>query len=200
MPPVASPETICWMRMSILVGGERAPLLPQAPPPLRDARWSVHRSALGWLIRRFVGWSMLVVGCPWVCSVVLGCPWWRALVPGRACWGSVAEVGAADGVVLLEVGGRARHDDAAGLEEVGVVGQVEGHRRVLLHEQDAHPLLLVDRAHDAEDLPDHQRGQAERGLVQQQQAGAGHERARDRQHLLLAARQRARLLPPPLGE
>jgi hypothetical protein len=39
-----------------------------------------------------------------------------------------------------------------------------------------------------------QRRQAEGGLVQQQQARAQHQRARDRQHLLLAAGQRAGLL------
>src|SRR5260370_41171084 len=43
MRAVARPETICWIRMSILSGGERAPLLPHAPPPFRD---SCYRSAL----------------------------------------------------------------------------------------------------------------------------------------------------------
>src|SRR5260370_33029535 len=65
MPPVASPETICWIRMSILIGGERAPLLPQAPPPLRDSRCAVHLLVLWWLIwpastyhRWVFGWFM----------------------------------------------------------------------------------------------------------------------------------------------
>src|SRR5258707_2182829 len=173
MPPVASPETTCWIMMSILSGGERAPLLPHAPPPLRslrrDSRWLVHRSVFGALINWFIG-------------------------------PSVSEIGAADGVVLFELGGGSRHHDPAGLEEVGVVGEVEGHRRVLLHQEDAHALLRVDRPQDAEDLRDHEGGQAERGLVEQEQGGAGHERPGDRQHLLLAPRERARLLSAPLGE
>src|SRR6202040_4264030 len=121
MPPVASPETICWIRMSILSGGERAPLLPHAPPPLRGSRGSAHRSVFGTffgrVVDRFVNWF---------------------IEP------SVSEIGAADGGVLFELGGGARHPDPAGLEEVGVVGEVEGHRRILLHQEDAHPLLLVD--------------------------------------------------------
>src|SRR5258705_8251259 len=99
MPPVASPETICWMRMSILSGGERAPLLPHAPPPLRslrrDSRWLAHRSAFGALINWFIE-------------------------------PSVSEIGAADGAVLFAVRARARHHDPAGLEEVGPVSEAAG--------------------------------------------------------------------------
>ena len=42
-----------------------------------------------------------------------------------------------------------------------------------------------------EDVLDDQRRKAERRLVEQQQARLAHQRARDRQHLLLAARQGA---------
>ena len=94
----------------------------------------------------------------------------------------------------------ARHDDAAGLEHVGVVGELERQRRVLLDQQHAHLLLLVDAAHDAEDLLHDQRRQAERRLVEQHQARPQHQRAADRQHLLLAARQRAGLLLQALLE
>src|SRR5260370_25220933 len=62
MPPVARPETICWIRMSILGGGERAPLLPHAPPPLRDSRRLVHRSVFGALINWFIGPSVSEIG------------------------------------------------------------------------------------------------------------------------------------------
>src|SRR5262245_8702348 len=80
-------------------------------------------------------------------------------------WSSVAEVRAPDRVVLLEFSGRPRHDDAPGLEQIRVVRQIERDRCVLLDEQHAHPLFVVDAAHDAEDLPHDQRRQAERGLV-----------------------------------
>ena len=94
----------------------------------------------------------------------------------------------------------ARQHDAAGLDEVGVVGEVERHRRVLLHHQHADALLLVHRAQDAEQLLHDERREAEGGLVQQHELGPQHERARHREHLLLAARERAGLLRAPLLE
>src|SRR2546422_5135925 len=88
--------------------------------------------------------------------------------PETTCWtkisiGSVSEVRASDGVVPAELGRRPRHDDAARLEEVGVIGEVERRRDVLLDEQDAHALLAVDGAHDAEDLAGDERRESERG-------------------------------------
>ncbi len=62
------------------------------------------------------------------------------------------------------------------------------------------PSSLLMRAQDAEDLGHDLRRQPERRLVQQQQLGPQHQRAADRQHLLLAARQRARLLVAALAE
>ena len=56
------------------------------------------------------------------------------------------------------------------------------------------PSLRLSRAQDLEQLLDDQRREAERGLVEQHQARPQHQRAADRQHLLLAARQRAGLL------
>ena len=47
---------------------------------------------------------------------------------------------------------------------------------------------------------DHERREAERRFVEHEQARSHEQRAADGQHLLLAARQRARLLAPPLGE
>ena len=54
------------------------------------------------------------------------------------------------------------------------------------------PALGVDLLDDLEDLAHEQGGQAERRLVEQQEAGLGHEGAPDHQHLLLAAAQVAR--------
>src|SRR5207245_9595015 len=95
--------------------------------------------------------------------------------PETTCWtkisiGSVSEVRASDGVVPAELGRRPRHDDAARLEEVGVIGEVERRRDVLLDEQDAHALLAVDGAHDAEDLAGEERRESVRGLVVEAQA------------------------------
>src|SRR5207244_4780736 len=50
---------------------------------------------------------------------------------------------------------------------------------------------LVDRPQHAEDVADDQRSQPQAWLVEQQQARQAHERAADRQHLLLATTQGA---------
>src|SRR5439155_18655068 len=46
----------------------------------------------------------------------------------------------------------------------------------------------------------YRRGETERGLIEQEQARLRHERTPDREHLLLAAGQRARRLPEPLAQ
>ena len=60
---------------------------------------------------------------------------------------------------------------------------------VLFDQQHSRP-ALVNLRDDAEHRLHDDRGEAERGLVEQQQAGLGHQAARDRDHLLLAARKR----------
>jgi hypothetical protein len=80
-------------------------------------------------------------------------------------------------------------DDAAVLHDVEAVGQRRGEAEVLLDHDDGQAALLhehADRA--AERLHDHRR-QALGDLVEQQQAGAGAQDARHREHLLLAARE-----------
>ena len=89
--------------------------------------------------------------------------------------------------------------DRAGLEHVASVGDVEGHQRVLLDEQDRRA-LLVDLDDDLEDLLDEDRGQPHRRLVEQQERRMRHQRTADRAHLLLAARHRPGLLRLPLGQ
>ena len=87
----------------------------------------------------------------------------------------------------------------AGLEEISVVGQLEGHGCVLLdqHDGEAAPRQLAD---DARDLAHDDGRQAERRLVEEQTLGLGHEPAPDRQHLLLAARERAAALLHALAQ
>ena len=70
--------------------------------------------------------------------------------------------------------------DAAHLEHVRVPGGVEGEVRVLLDDEHREPLLLVQLVHDAEDLARYERREPEGGLVEQDQAGAGHQGARER--------------------
>ena len=82
-------------------------------------------------------------------------------------------------------------------QHVAAVGQLQRLIGVLLDEEDSHSLLaqLFD---GIEDLLNDNRRQAERRLIQQQQARLAHQRAPDSQHLLLAAGHGARPLNPAL--
>src|SRR5688500_3320554 len=100
-----------------------------------------------------------------------------------------AKVRPADFGVFRELGGCAFGHDGAGLQDVAAVGDGEGHGGVLLDEQDR-GAEAVDVHDGVEDLLDEDRGQTHAGLVQQEEARAGHERAADGEHLLLAPRQR----------
>src|SRR6266542_1134196 len=81
--------------------------------------------------------------------------------------------------------------DAAGLEDVSAVAQLERLHDALLDQQDGQPALAPDAIDGLEDLLDDARAQALGGLVEQEQVGPGHEPAPQREHLLLAAGQRA---------
>ncbi len=81
-----------------------------------------------------------------------------------------------------------------------MLGQVERQRCVLLDDQHRDPHLAVDLAQDPEQFLDDQRREPEGRLVEQHQAGPQHQPAADRQHLLLAARQRPSLLSAPFLE
>jgi hypothetical protein len=75
-----------------------------------------------------------------------------------------------------------------------MVGDRQRAAGVLLHQQYAEAERVGELAHERHDLRDQQRREAERGLVQEQNARARRERASDRQHLALAARQPRRRL------
>ena len=69
----------------------------------------------------------------------------------------------------------------------------------LLDDQDRQP-LAGDRADDLVEVLDDERREAHRELVEQQHLRVGRHGAGHREHLLLAARQRARELLAPLSE
>src|SRR3954447_5190256 len=103
------------------------------------------------------------------------------------------EVGLLDLGILAQRGRVVAEHHLAGLQHVTAIRDAEREVRVLLDEQDRRALLvdLGDRLVD----PLHQdRRDAHRRLVEEQQLGVGHQRAPDGEHLLLAARHRARLL------
>ena len=70
---------------------------------------------------------------------------------------------------------------------------------VLFDQQDRRA-LRIDLAQDGEDRLYHQRREAERGLVEQQQARARHQRPADGEHLLFTAAQRRSGLAQAVGE
>src|SRR5436853_7792753 len=118
MPPVARRDTTCWRRMSIRFrGGASAGFVggwlgsPAAAPHTAPPDPPTAPEGAG----------ALAVSLSFHCA-----------------WGSVAEVGAADGVVATQIGRRAGHDDAAGLEEIRVVREIESDGGVLLDEEHAH--------------------------------------------------------------
>src|SRR5262245_18699913 len=117
----------------------------------------------------------------------------HALVPGP-------EVELLDVVLLEEVRAAALHDDPADLQHVAVVGGVQRHVSILLHEEHRHAPLAVDAPDDLEDLLDELGRQAEGLLVEQHHLLAPHQGAADREHLLLAPRELARPLLRALAE
>ncbi len=104
-----------------------------------------------------------------------------------------------DAEILLEdlvagqlVGRRGEHD-LAPVEQVGRVGQFQGPGDVLLDQQHGDP-GGGNVMEGLEDAVHHQGGQPEGGLVDHHDLGIGHERAHQRQHLLLPAAEAARQL------
>src|SRR5258707_1115391 len=77
--------------------------------------------------------------------------------------------------------------DTAVDHDVAAMGEFQRVECVLLDQEYGELLLHVEPADRIEDLTRHQRGEPERRLVEQEQARAAHQGARDRQHLLLAA-------------
>src|SRR5262249_15872039 len=135
----------------------------------------------------------------------------RACVPGMRARRSMrrvgffdpaashGEVGAADLLLVEELAHGALIAHRAVLEDVDPVAEVGHEADALLGEDDGQagrlqaPKLLLEQLH-------HERRQPFGGLVEEEDGGVAHERAGDGEHLLLAARQRARALVPALLE
>src|SRR5678816_1822493 len=110
---------------------------------------------------------------------------------------SHSQVTLPDRRVPVELGRAAGPGDPAFLEDDMPVGELDQALHVLVDHQDR----LAARAQRGETVPDllaHHRRQALGGLVEDQEARLGHERAADRQHLLLAARELVAHVRAPL--
>src|SRR5262249_47105599 len=108
-----------------------------------------------------------------------------------------AEVNASDVVVAGELAGGAFADDAAVLQHVDALDDGERRAGILLDQQPRHARLL-NGADRLEDLDLETVGDADRRFIEQEQPRIAHERATDREHLLLPARQRTGLLAAAL--
>src|SRR4051812_45999708 len=96
-------------------------------------------------------------------------------------------------LVVAQVLGRVGEHHVAGLEHVAPGRDVERVVGVLLDEHDRRA-LRVDLADDLVDAVDDDRREPERRLVEEQELRLRHDRAPDREHLLLAAGHRPALL------
>ena len=81
------------------------------------------------------------------------------------------------------------HEPAV-LQHIGAIGDAQHMMHVLLDDEDRVPLLAQVPDHLEQEL-DIDRREALGRLVEQQHARLGHQRPADRQHLLLAAAERA---------
>src|SRR4029077_14737475 len=95
--------------------------------------------------------------------------------------------------------GSAERDPAVD-HDIAAVRKLQGVERVLLHQEHGELFLGVELLDRVEDLTRDQRRQAERRLVEKEEARVSHQRARDRQHLLLATGKRATALVDALLE
>src|SRR5262249_5587972 len=92
------------------------------------------------------------------------------------------------------------HDDAADLQHVAVVTDLQRHVGILLHQNDGDAALAVYAHDNVEDFLHKPGRQTERRFVHQHQARSRHQCPADRQHLLFATRERACTLFSPLSQ
>src|SRR4051794_4327887 len=122
-------------------------------------------------------------------------------LPFLSCGDDVAEVTGLDEVwPLAQLPRRPFQDQLSVAEDVCPVSQLQGFCHVLLYEQHACPEVSGNPAQDRQEpLHDH-RGQTEAHLVDEQQPGLSNQCASDREHLLLASGENARLAVEALLE
>src|SRR5450830_1775659 len=186
LPPMSS--GLALISAAAICMPDRTFLPYRAAPPLRGPEKPILMTSCAWappdsssaapasIVRRMVLLAWFILS-----PVVLWFFAWRA---------SCADIRLADLRVVQQLVAAAFHDDAALLDHIRAAGDVQRRVGVLLGQQHRRA-GLVDAGDDLEHLLDHQRGQAQRRLVQQQRLGAAHQRAADRHHLLLPAAERA---------
>src|SRR5438045_8221974 len=108
------------------------------------------------------------------------------------------EIGCTDVLTAQKLATRSRDRDPAVDHDMSAMGQPQSMEGILLDQEHGQALSGVELADRCKNLPDDQRRQTERRLVEKQKPRSRHEGASDGEHLLLAARQCTSALSPPL--
>src|ERR1700729_3640326 len=101
---------------------------------------------------------------------------------------SAFQIGSADFRPLQQLRARSLKRNQAVDHDVAAMGELQRVVGVLFDDQDGKAILPFERPNGVENLAGYQRCEPERWLVEEKQAGSAHQRAPDRQHLLLATR------------
>src|SRR5436190_14736013 len=100
----------------------------------------------------------------------------------------LAEVELLDVGMVAQARGIAIEDDAAVLQHVAVIDNLQRHGGALLHHHHGQRQLAADLDQPPHDVIDDHGRETQRQLIDEEQLGPAHERAGDRQHLPFAAR------------
>src|SRR5215218_2715377 len=109
------------------------------------------------------------------------------------------EIGLLESRIARELDSRTRHFHGSAVDQVGTVGKGEGVTGHLVHDKERHA-FLSELGKGGEQLLDHERREAERRLVEHQQARLSEKAACQCEHLLLAAGEKAGALAEPLPQ
>src|ERR1700683_4789027 len=95
----------------------------------------------------------------------------------------LTEIGFLDFATAAQFRGRAFEHDASALQDVAVIGDGKRYIGVLLHQKNGEAEFLTQRGEAPDQILDHDRRQAERKFIHQQQLRIAEDRAAERQHL-----------------
>src|SRR5262249_16277370 len=91
-------------------------------------------------------------------------------------------------------------DHPPSFQDVAAIAELEGFRDTLLDQKDGYAMMAVDELDAIKNGVNDGRCKSHGGFIEHQQIRRGGEAPPDREHLLVAARERARELVAPLGE